>query len=124
MTARRAGEYVERRGSCGNTRVGDLSPAMTADYAHLGRILSESKNAGIKKIFVLVLQGKVNGQRRAGRQRRPWEDWQTEETVGGLADRGDRGRTGRQRRLWEDNIIEWTGMSFEACTRAAENQER
>lgn len=43
----------------------------------------------------VVLQGTVNGARKIG----------------------------RQKKRWESNIMEWTGLSFEACMRAAENRK-
>ena len=33
-------------------------------------------------------------------------------------------RVGRAKRRWEDNIMEWTKMSYGECIRAAENRER
>ena len=51
------------------------------------------RSSGMAK---MILQGTVNGCRRAG----------------------------RQRRRWEDNIMEWTGMTYEECTRAAESRTR
>ena len=52
-----------------------------------------SRSSGLAKI---ILQGKVKGWRRQG----------------------------RQRKMWEDNIREWTGLEFGKSQRAVENREK